>query len=120
MTKHGLSKHPLYSIWGAMMARCYRPSARGYERYGGRGIRIHGPWHDVTVALPDMANLLGPRPAGPPRRTLDRIDNDGHYVPGNLRWSTQPEQNANQGHGVVLPIQGATCTVAGCICGGAR
>lgn len=115
MTTHGLSGHPLSGTHGGMMARCYRPTARGYHNYGGRGIRVYAPWHDLTTALTWLDNNLGPRPAG---MTLDRIDNDGHYVPGNLKWSSRRDQRLNIGHGVVQSMISPPCAIAGCICGG--
>lgn len=112
---HGLSHHPLNPTYRGMMARCYRTTAKGYARYGGRGIRVYGPWHDLSTGIRSIDRLLGPRPKG---CTLDRIDNDGHYEPGNLRWSTRRDQQLNVGHGVVLPLASPPCTVDQCLCGG--
>lgn len=92
---HGLSyKHPLYTRWMRMRRRCYSPDAHNFKYYGGRGITICDEWRDDFAAFATWIDAnLGPRPAG---KTLDRKDNDGNYEPGNLRWATQAEQNANK------------------------
>ena len=94
--------HPLYDVWTNMVARCTRVTHLRYENYGGRGIRVHPPWlvrFDVFVH--DVEKECGKRPhgKGPSGRSLysfDRIDNDGHYAPGNIRWATAAEQRCNQ------------------------
>lgn len=78
-----------YRSWRAMLRRCRDSSRWSFPRYGGRGITVCERWQTFEHFLAD----LGPRPAG---TTLDRIDNDGHYEPGNVRWATQAEQNANR------------------------
>lgn len=80
---------PTYHSWLAMNARCNRPTAPDFHRYGGRGIRICERWKSYEAFLDDM----GDRPAG---KTLDRRDNDGNYEPGNCRWATAMEQRHNQ------------------------
>ena len=98
----GISKHPLYKLHYAMMLRCYREEARDYPRYGGRGIRVYEPWHDVRVFIADIEASIGPRPdgwypSGWPRYSLDRWpDPDSDYAPGKVRWATATEQRANQ------------------------
>jgi hypothetical protein len=91
---HGLSTHPLYSIWDNMIRRCEWPNMPQYPRYGGRGITVCERWHDLQAFIDDILAELGPRPDG---MTFDRIDNDGNYEPGNVRWATQSQQNANSG-----------------------
>jgi hypothetical protein len=113
-TRHGLSEHSLYRTHHEMMQRCYSPRAKSYKNYGARGIRVYGPWHDRATGITGLAEILGPRPRG---KTLDRIDNDGHYAPGNLRWSSPSEQTINQGHGIVLPIAAPACAAEQCVCG---
>jgi hypothetical protein len=92
-TKHGLSKHPLYSTWANMMGRCYQQSHASYSGYGARGIQVHKPWHAVPVFIAWVEENLGPRPAG---CTIDREDNNGHYEPGNVRWADGSTQNGNK------------------------
>jgi hypothetical protein len=84
-----------------MLRRCENPAAHNYHLYGGRGIRVHGPWHDLATFIADIEAEIGPQPegrhpSGVPLYTFDRIDNDGHYEPGNVRWATAKEQVANR------------------------
>ena len=91
---HGLSRHPQYSTWKAMRRRCENPDDVAYPNYGARGIRVCDEWRqDVAAFVSYVEKVLGPRPEG---LTLDRIDNDGHYEPGNLRWATKAEQTHNR------------------------
>jgi len=98
--RHGKSFHPLFQVWKAMVSRCHNPNAISYPRYGGRGIKVCGSWHDVSVFIADIEREIGPRPEGKRASgravySLDRIDNDGDYRPGNVRWATLQEQQRN-------------------------
>ncbi|HAT3754847.1 TPA: AP2/ERF family transcription factor [Citrobacter amalonaticus] len=84
--RHGLSHTREYSSWYSMMQRCYNPKANKYELYGGRGISVCQRWHDIAEFCKDMGN----RPEG---ATLDRIDPDKNYEPGNCRWADIHTQN---------------------------
>jgi hypothetical protein len=65
-----------------------------YRYYGGRGITMYAPWvNDSTAFINWVESNLGPRPQG---HTLDRIDNDGNYEPGNLRSATRAVQLRNR------------------------
>ena len=91
-TTHGHARgsiSPTYSVWIGMRKRCQNKATNGYLRYGGRGISVCERWHKFENFLADM----GERPPG---RTLDRINNDGNYEPGNCRWATLEEQNLNR------------------------
>jgi hypothetical protein len=96
-TRHGLgsrsAQHPLRQTWKSMLTRCTNPRSRSYRNYGGRGIAVCERWSDLAAFVADIETAIGPRPAG---HTLDRIDNDRNYEPGNLRWATPREQARNQ------------------------
>lgn len=72
-----------------MLQRCTNPRVTGYANYGGRGIRVNPRWETFENFLADM----GERPNG---LTLDRINNDGNYEPGNCRWATRLQQVHNR------------------------
>ena len=92
-TTHGLSGHPFYSIWASIIRRTTNPKDPAYASYGGRGIKIYEPWRTDVAAFVDwMTETLGERPPG---TSLDRINNDRGYEPGNLRWATFGEQARN-------------------------
>lgn len=83
-------KSPEYISYRAMLNRCYDAKHPSYSRYGGRGIRVCDRWRESFQAFVDD---MGLRPEG---HTLDRLDNDGDYEPGNCRWTTPKEQRLNQ------------------------
>lgn len=84
-------KTPAYVSWAAMRQRCYDPARANYKYYGGRGIIVCDRWrNDFSAFLADM----GPRPSS--KHSIDRIDPNGNYEPGNCRWATQSEQCRNQ------------------------
>lgn len=91
--KHGFARpecrSPAYRSWESARARCNNPNNPDYAGYGGRGIRVCERWNDFTTFLSDM----GERPRG---HTLDRIDVNGNYEPGNCRWATHSDQSLNR------------------------
>lgn len=88
---HGKSDSPEFAIWGAIKRRCFNPADEAYDRYGGRGITMDPEWAADFAAF---YAYIGDRPA--PGLSIDRIDNDGSYVPGNIKWSTAKEQANNR------------------------
>ena len=89
--RHGGTGTPEYHAWCSMRQRCFNPKNPGYHLYGGRGITVCERWRaSFTAFLADV----GPRPSS--IHSIDRIDNDGHYEPGNVRWTTADVQARNQ------------------------
>jgi hypothetical protein len=84
------SKHPLYLTWRNMINRCHKPNCPQYRYYGARGIEVCEKWRF------DFWQFVADAPPKPDcRHSIDRINNDGHYEPGNIRWATQIEQYLN-------------------------
>lgn len=86
--------HPLRNIHSNMKDRCSNPNNVFYDRYGGRGISVHESLLDFKSFVAYIEANLGPRPKG---FSLDRIDNQRNYEPGNLRWASQSTQSQNRG-----------------------
>ena len=91
------TKHPLYKTWATMRERCYRKNRPNFANYGGRGIIVCERWRTSFAAF--VADM-GPKPS--PEHSLDRINNDGNYEPGNCRWATWTEQALNRRQRVSL------------------
>lgn len=83
--------HPLYNTWANMKQRCHNPNKHNYKHYGGRGIKVCDRWSNSFQAFVED---IGDRPS--PLHPLDRIDNDGDYEKGNVRWATKKEQANNR------------------------
>ena len=77
-----------------MIARCNYPNHKAYKNYGGRGIKVCPEWEKNFQAFFDYVSKL--EHYGEEGRTIDRIDNDGDYAPGNVRWATRSDQEQNK------------------------
>jgi len=89
--KHGMINSPEYNTWSSMKDRCLNPKSSNYPYWGGRGITIYEPWiHDFMAFF----KYIGPRPSS--KHSIDRINNDLGYFPGNIRWADSKTQRANQ------------------------
>ena len=92
--RHGHRTHktrtPTYESWLSMRQRVRNPNHPGFENYGGRGVRICARWDKFEHFLED----IGPRPSK--NHSLDRLNTNGHYEPGNCRWATRSEQRRNR------------------------
>lgn len=104
-TDSAKSKYITRGSWCQAKLRCYDPENHSYYRYGGRGILMCERWRDSYEAYAsDVYAELGPKPS--PRHTIDRIDNDGHYEPGNIRWATPKQQSRNRSMNVLYDYNG--------------
>ncbi|WP_143311478.1 hypothetical protein [Burkholderia pseudomallei] len=91
---HGMRNHPMYDRWASIKQRCRNEDNEYFDRYGGRGIAMHQSWIDSFQKFyEDVVAEIGPCPEG---KSLDRKDNNGSYMPSNIRWADATEQLCNQ------------------------
>ena len=107
-TRHGLHGTRLYNIWGLMVQRCYNKETPCYDDYGGRGIDICPEWRESFQAFYEWSMGNGYRE----NLTIDRIDNDKGYFPGNCRWVTRKAQANNTRRNHYITYNGETHTLA--------
>lgn len=103
-TKHGGYKTGEYKSWNAMMQRCHNENDTSYPYYGAKGIAVCHQWHGPQGFLRFHA-YIGERPSG---MSIDRIDNDKGYEPGNVRWATDKQQTNNRSTSKLLTFRGET------------
>ena len=85
------TKHPLYKTWTGIKNRCYNQRNKDYPKYGGRGITICDRWKD---SFDTFVREVGERPS--PEHSIERLDNNGNYGPGNCIWGTPVQQSRNR------------------------
>ncbi len=91
-----------YTVWRKMKQRCYDPKARGFSFYGGRGITVCQRWLD---SFENFLADMGERPDG---MSIDRINVNGNYEPGNCRWATNEQQSGNRRNTFLVTAFGET------------
>lgn len=106
-TKHGKSGTRIYSIWIQMLARCTKPRSTMYPSYGARGIRVCERW---STSFDAFLQDMGEPPT--PKHSIDRIDNNGHYEPGNCRWADPKTQGNNARHNRIIEFRGESMTLS--------
>lgn len=99
---HGLSRTTSYPVWCGIKTRCYNKNSAFYAEYGGRGISMCQRWLDSFQAFHDD---MGERPAG---MTIERLNNDLGYEPGNCVWADRKTQSRNRRGRHLLTIAGET------------
>jgi hypothetical protein len=106
--KHGFASRKLgrpreYSIWKDMKKRCRNKSSKNYRIYGGRGITVCDRWETSYI---NFISDMGPSPSK--NHSIDRIDVNGNYEPGNCKWSTVKEQSLNKTNTLMATIKGVS------------
>lgn len=110
LTTHGATKGgvtPEYEAWAKLKSRCLNPNNAKYQIYGGRGISVCAQWVDDFGAF---LSDVGPRPSS--AHSIDRIDVDGNYEPGNCRWATPQTQSRNRTNNMWIEINGERMVAA--------
>lgn len=104
---HGMSRTAAYKRWQEMRNRCNNPNADAYHKYGGRGIKVCDRWQGRDGFIRFVEDM-GAAPTSD--HSIDRIDNNGDYEPGNCRWATSLEQAMNRRTNKCLTMNGVTLT----------
>lgn len=103
---HRQSHTPTWDVWVAMRNRCACKTSSSYPDYGGRGIKVAERWEDYELFVAD----IGLRPT--PNHSIERINVNGNYEPGNVRWATKVEQARNKRNSRFITANGSTKTLA--------
>lgn len=104
--RHGMFGTRTYTSWANMLRRCNNTTDKSYPNYGAKGILVCKRWYKFESFLADM----GVCPDG---LTLDRINNNGNYEPGNCRWATRLVQANNHSRPRFITYKGETHTITG-------
>lgn len=102
-TIHGKTKTPEYRAWANMISRCTDPNVDAFPYYGGRGIKVCDRWRN---SFSNFYEDVGKKPS--PKHSLDRIDSNGHYEQGNVRWADPYLQMGNRRTAHLITIDGKT------------
>ena len=106
-TTHGMTNHPLYSVWCGIKRRCCNPNDAHFKDYGARGITMCSRWMN---SFADFYADMGDRPTS--KHTIERIKNHKGYEPGNCKWATRAEQNENTRRTKLISFRGTTLSIA--------
>lgn len=102
ITKHGMWGSPEYKIWNCITQRCNNPNDTCYSYYGGRGIKVK------FNSFEEFYEEVGDMPKDGQKYSIERVNNNGHYEPGNVKWATQKEQTRNKRNNRNLTFLGVT------------
>lgn len=103
---HGMSRTPFYQVWNTMIMRCHNSNVKSFESYGARGIKVCERWRTFENFKTDMW------PGYKPGLTLDRLDNNKGYDPGNCEWATPRQQANNTRRNRLITYKGETLTMS--------
>lgn len=105
-TIHGRARAPIYRVWQQMIQRCHNPRDAWFFNYGARGLTVCDRWRE---SFENFLADVGERPSG---ATLDRIDNDRGYEPGNVRWASRTDQMNNTRANRLIEHAGRRMTIS--------
>ena len=102
--KHGLYNTRVYRIWQSMKNRCFLQNHPTYKDYGARGITVCERWLKFENFFADMGHP-------PEDHSIERLDNDGNYEPGNCVWATRAIQARNRRSNHIIEVNGLSLTI---------
>ncbi len=104
---NGLSKTKEFGVWLSIIQRCENKNHKKYHRYGGRGINVCQKWRDSFLNfIEDMGKCS-------PKKSIERLNNDGNYSPENCKWAPIEKQNNNRGeYNIFIERDGITKTAS--------